>query len=238
MNRILQKAKRFGNIDSLVWHLEAKDPTLPIESIYMLLQALDLPESEWSYTVYDDTEVSLDREAGYGLGEEQLQFFGLGGLVEVQWTGVSTKREEKANLTVISSTIHDRRKASDERFKQELIAVCRRFGKTCQSGSNVLMFASWDLEAEYTDEQLKEAFELVQAKDHWKNPIDCYVYLSEGERELVSKAVSHYTGGLPEFERVTVNKGPVRVRRRRLIDDGAQYLYRVTAPGYYVCIGA
>lgn len=237
MNR---RPKYYAGIDEVVMALHKADPELPIETIYMLLQAMDLPPSEWSMTIHDGAELGahLDTERGYGLGEEELTFFGLGGVVSLCWKGVVHTTRTEFGATVHRSEVYPRAKMRKANLRAELMAVCRKYGVTLNEGGNILTFASMELEAEYTDDQLKEAFDLVQPVDNWKNPIDCRVYLSEGERELVSKAITHYTGGLAEFLPLLINKGQVRVRRQRLIDDGPQSLYRVIAPGYYMSVGA
>jgi len=124
-------------------------------------------------------------------------------------------------------------------FRADLEAVCRKHGTFINSGTFVAAYML-ENEPEYTQEQLTEAFKLVQDTGHWKNPIDCKVYLSEREVDLVGKAVVHFAGCPAHFKTLAVNKGQVRVRRKRLLadDDTPQLLYRVTAPGYYMSVGA
>jgi hypothetical protein len=71
----------------------------------------------------------------------------------------------------------------------------------------------------YTSEQLKEAFELVQPKPHWKAEIQATVP-SDTDMKLLDTAIIYYTGaGISYQERRT---------------DG---IY-VEAPGYWAIIGA
>lgn len=73
----------------------------------------------------------------------------------------------------------------------------------------------------YTNEQLHAAFKLVQNPQLWKMPI---VYLlhepTQAQLDLIEAAVRFFAGSTALF--VSLANGNVRV----------------TAPGYYVCIGA
>ena len=66
----------------------------------------------------------------------------------------------------------------------------------------------------FTREQLLEAFNKVQNKDHWKNPIDSFC--SKDEIEIVTEAIIYFTATEPTFKAVGINK------------------LQVTAPGYYL----
>lgn len=72
----------------------------------------------------------------------------------------------------------------------------------------------------YTQDELRTAFEKVQAKN-WKDPINKIVpAMSTAQREVVIEAVIHFTGSVPTFTR---------------LDGGRE---RVQAAGYYATIGA
>jgi cell division FtsZ-interacting protein ZapD len=71
------------------------------------------------------------------------------------------------------------------------------------------------------DAERKRVFELVQNKEHWKNPIDATLdELSEADEKLLYDAVPFYTGSVPTITRY--KNGRVRVR----------------AAGYYRTVGA
>lgn len=44
----------------------------------------------------------------------------------------------------------------------------------------------------YTYQQLREAFEKVQNKEHWKNPIEAFIPVSD--LDITDKAIRHFTG--------------------------------------------
>jgi hypothetical protein len=44
----------------------------------------------------------------------------------------------------------------------------------------------------HTRDQLKEAFEKVQNKEHWKNPIDAYI--RKDEYDITNDAIAFFTG--------------------------------------------
>lgn len=74
----------------------------------------------------------------------------------------------------------------------------------------------------YNHEELKAAFELVEDKRHWKNPINTVIEIDdERQMRLIREAVIYFTGSVPEFEKV--NYGQNR--------------YHVTAAGYFETIG-
>jgi hypothetical protein len=74
---------------------------------------------------------------------------------------------------------------------------------------------------EYSQQELEDAFKLIRPKGHWKDPIRCVLKKpTEETLDRVSRACSHFTGSLAEFE--TLPNGDVRV----------------TAAGYYLTIGA
>lgn len=75
----------------------------------------------------------------------------------------------------------------------------------------------------YTDEYvatLRAAFERVENKDHWKNPINVVLELTEADKLAIREAVIFYTGSVPRFTLLTGSR------------------YRVRAAGYYATIGA
>lgn len=74
----------------------------------------------------------------------------------------------------------------------------------------------------YTQEELLAAFKRVENKSDWKKRIWRLVVIKDQEdRQLITQAVIHFTGSVPEFfETATPNK------------------YRVVANGYYAAIGA
>jgi hypothetical protein len=76
--------------------------------------------------------------------------------------------------------------------------------------------------------EISALFNLVADKAHWKNPIDARVELTFDEADLLREVVIFYTGSVPTLEVLepTANR-----------TDGKS-LYRVTADGYYVAIGA
>ena len=70
----------------------------------------------------------------------------------------------------------------------------------------------------YTDDELRVAFALVKNRENWKLPVDAIVPVDTDLR-VVDAAVCYFTGG-------GIDQQPVR--------DG----WRVTAAGYYACIGS
>lgn len=75
----------------------------------------------------------------------------------------------------------------------------------------------------YSQDQLKMAFENVQNKEHWKNPIDCVIDNPGDENlECLREAIIHFTGSAPTFNRILIDGGKIHV----------------TAAGYYATIGA
>lgn len=71
----------------------------------------------------------------------------------------------------------------------------------------------------YTHAELNEAFRLIQNAQHWKNPIDAWIHPSKFE--ICDEACCYFTGS--------------RLRRAQSAGDSA---LRVTAPGYFLTIGA
>lgn len=79
--------------------------------------------------------------------------------------------------------------------------------------------------------QLHQAFDLVKPRPHWKDPIDRWVDL-ENERvpgvavqeqvDLITEAVTWFTGSVPEF----------------FYAAGSTTRVRVLAAGYYAAVGA
>lgn len=71
----------------------------------------------------------------------------------------------------------------------------------------------------YSDEELSAAFDLVQNQENWKLPID-HTVRDEVPQHQVEAAITFYTGSVATIE------------------DRSDGSYRVTAAGYYACIGA
>jgi hypothetical protein len=69
----------------------------------------------------------------------------------------------------------------------------------------------------YTAKELDAAFSLVADEDDWRLPV-CKVVPADADRELISAAVRHFTGGAAEFKSQP---------------DGAVL---VTADGYYLSL--
>lgn len=76
-----------------------------------------------------------------------------------------------------------------------------------------------DLYAGFTVEELKEAFNMVQNKQHWKGPIRAVVRCDERKLEMIRAAIMFYTATEAEVERLSETS------------DGV--LYRIKAPGYW-----
>lgn len=83
----------------------------------------------------------------------------------------------------------------------------------------VTMTAETPLRDGYTETQLRAAFDKVKNKRNWKNPINKVISADEDQR-AISAAISWFCGSPCEFE--TLKSGQVRV----------------TAAGYYACIGS
>jgi hypothetical protein len=73
--------------------------------------------------------------------------------------------------------------------------------------------------AGFTKNELMDAFDLVKPKANWKEPIDAII--TEDKQEVVDSAIAFFTGGGADYCHVK-SVGQMRV----------------TAPGYYVMIGA
>ncbi len=71
----------------------------------------------------------------------------------------------------------------------------------------------------YTQEQLHAAFTSVQNKKGWKYPVNAVVE-ADVDQELLTEAIIHFTGSVPEF--IPLPNGKIRVK----------------AVGYYIAIGA
>lgn len=72
---------------------------------------------------------------------------------------------------------------------------------------------------EYTQEQLKEAFDTVCSKQHWKLPIDTTI--ENADLNLIEYAIIHFTGSVPTFTPIM-----------------GTAVVRVQADGYYIAVGA
>lgn len=73
--------------------------------------------------------------------------------------------------------------------------------------------------AGFTKNELMDAFDLVKPQGNWKEPIDAII--PEEKQEIVDSAIGFFTGGGADYCRVT-QLGQLRV----------------TAPGYFIMIGA
>lgn len=71
----------------------------------------------------------------------------------------------------------------------------------------------------FTHKELTEAFKLIQNAEHWKNPIDAWIHPEKFE--VCNEACVYFTGS--------------QLTRKQWASSSA---LRVTAPGYYVTIGA
>lgn len=67
----------------------------------------------------------------------------------------------------------------------------------------------------YTQEQLEQAFQKVQNKEHWKNPIDAFCRAEE--LEITREAINYFTATNTYFEQ----------------DQGNGWA-RIKAKGYYL----
>lgn len=54
----------------------------------------------------------------------------------------------------------------------------------------------------YTQEQLENAFKLVQNKEHWKNPINAYC--TTDEAKPVAAAITYFTATIPTFNFICI----------------------------------
>ncbi len=73
-------------------------------------------------------------------------------------------------------------------------------------------------DGDYTVHELRGAFDRVQDKTNWKNPIDAVILTKD--QDITRAAIIHYTGSAPSFGRIDGNN------------------LRVLAAGYYIAIGA
>lgn len=71
----------------------------------------------------------------------------------------------------------------------------------------------------FTREALLEAFEKVQSPSGWKYPIDTII--ESKDLEITVESISYFAGS-PTFVEETLKNGKIKI----------------TAPGYYVCVGA
>ena len=72
----------------------------------------------------------------------------------------------------------------------------------------------------YTREQLKEAFDKVQNKDHWKNPIDAVI--PKQAMDITADAIQFFTGTQAFFNSNNLTLAQCEAG-----------MVRVTAIGYY-----
>jgi hypothetical protein len=76
-----------------------------------------------------------------------------------------------------------------------------------------------------THRELSDLFSRV-CSENWKDPIDKTLVLNREDSMLMSGAVEFFTGG------------PARITLLSPRDSKLMPVYRVTADGYYACIGA
>lgn len=140
----------------------------------------------------------------------------------------SNSRNGRAILGRVQIRALNQRVVMDKaKLKAELEAVCKKHGTFLTSGI-IAGIISDSFPRRYTQEQLEDAFKAVQPPRNWKNAIDARVYLDDAGVELTREAIIHFTGGgAMEF-------APVPGIRK----VNGKTMYRVTAPGYYVIIGA
>lgn len=68
----------------------------------------------------------------------------------------------------------------------------------------------------FTQDQMHAAFTEVEAKTHWKDPVDCVIPKPSLEKQaLLEEAIVHFTGSIP------------------IITDIGNNQVRVRADGYY-----
>ena len=72
----------------------------------------------------------------------------------------------------------------------------------------------------YSLAQLKAAFEKVQCRHNWKNPIYHIMPVLECDDDLIREAIIFYTASDPTFT---------------MIGDG---FVKIKAPGYYISVGS
>lgn len=83
-----------------------------------------------------------------------------------------------------------------------------------------------------TRAELNDLFQKVQNRSNWKYPIEAVVELDDDEVAKLSYAIGFFAGSPSEF--ISCNSP---VARGPVVTPGKQW-YMVTAPGYYVCVGA
>lgn len=71
----------------------------------------------------------------------------------------------------------------------------------------------------YTHKELSDAFKLIQNGENWKNPIDAWIH--PNSFDVCDEACVYFTGS--------------HLTRKQFVGSNA---LRVTAPGYYLTIGA
>lgn len=76
-----------------------------------------------------------------------------------------------------------------------------------------------------THRELNDLFNRV-CSENWKDPIDKTLVMNREDSMLMSDAVEFFTGG------------PARVVPVNPRDSKLMAVYRVTADGYYACVGA
>ncbi len=79
----------------------------------------------------------------------------------------------------------------------------------------------------FTHEELKQAFELVQNKEHWKNEI--YSYCTTEEVKVIAAAIIFYTATKAHFDYIGIlNTEPSETERFKIGD----HIMKVRADGY------
>lgn len=85
--------------------------------------------------------------------------------------------------------------------------------------SNIKFFRVNGSAQEFSREEMKEAFDAVQDKQNWKNPIPVQP-IDHLKLTLTVQAIAYFAGSPTDIGQA---------------DDGTIY---IKAPGYYACIGA
>lgn len=106
--------------------------------------------------------------------------------------------------------------SSEEDLLDVLVSQLRSLGyaKTAEAAVSRFHLARGG----YTQDQLKNAFTMVENRDNWKHPIDAEI--PEIDRHIVATAIEFFAGGKAKF--TAAGEGRLRVK----------------APGYYALIGA
>jgi len=64
--------------------------------------------------------------------------------------------------------------------------------------------------SQYTQEQFVAAFEKVQDKKHWKNPVNAVIDATEN-LHLIREAIIHFTATVPTFDILKVTEAGTKI---------------------------